>query len=228
MNTLNITYRLEILNFEMAKLNSDSRIEEFLYLNKQLQEELLTQQEKLRDLEEHNQTLSKKALYDNLTELPNRHFLESYSCELWNEFHESPKNITVFIFDIDNFKSYNDYWGHKTGDECLKKISSTLDLSFTEVESFSSRYGGEEFVVILKDVDHTKSLIIGENIRKKIESLKINRTHNKKSGVITVSIGGVCGTSCALVSISNAILLADKELYLCKENGKNKVSILQC
>lgn len=228
MNTLNITYRLEVLNFEMTKLNSDSRIEEFLYLNKQLEKELLVQQEKLKILEEDNQILSKKALYDNLTELPNRHFLESYSYELWKEFHKSTKNIAVFIFDIDNFKNYNDYWGHKTGDSCLKQIASTLDLSYTKVESFSSRYGGEEFIVILKDVDYEKALFIGEEIRKKVESLKIYRTHNNKYDVITISIGGILGTASELISVNNAILLADKELYKCKESGKNKVSILHC
>ena len=228
MNTLNITYKLEVLNFEMAKLNSYSKIEEFLCVNEQLEKELLAQQEKLKSLEEDNQILSKKALYDNLTELPNRHFLETYSFELWNEFNKSNKNIAVFIFDIDNFKSYNDYWGHKIGDSCLKKVASILDLSYTKIESFSSRYGGEEFVIILKDVDYEKAILIGEEIRAKVESLGIYRTHNKKLGVVTISVGGVLGTSSELISISNAIFLADKELYNCKENGKNKVSILHC
>lgn len=226
MSALNITYRLEVLNFEMAKLNSDSRLEEFLYLNKQLEEELLSQQERLQQLEENNQILSQKALYDNLTELPNRHFLESYSSELWNEFDKSNKNIAVFIFDIDNFKNYNDYWGHKTGDICLKKIASSLNSSYNKIESFSSRYGGEEFVMILKDLDYATALLIGNDIREKIESLKIYRTHDKSSGVITISLGGVLGTTSKLLNIGNSILLADKELYSCKENGKNRISIL--
>jgi diguanylate cyclase (GGDEF)-like protein len=93
------------------------------------------------------------------------------------------------MIDIDNFKEYNDTYGHQQGDQCLKKIAKILDKNTKRAADFAARYGGEEFVVILPETVKDGALKIAEDIRKEIMNLELEHKKSSTAAYVTVSLG---------------------------------------
>lgn len=225
INTIMIGYKLEIIKFELAKININSKIESFKTINEQLEEEIHNHEEKLKELTALNDSLKEKANYDHLTGLANRHFIDTYMNNLWAECNEKNQSIFVMIMDIDDFKRFNDHWGHAEGDECLKKVAAILDENNLSLKSFTGRYGGEEFIFFKKDITYEEALNIGEFFRTKVSELNLKYNENYDENV-TLSIGGGIGYTSDLRDIKTAIDMADKQLYVSKNMGKNIVNIV--
>lgn len=121
------------------------------------------------------------------------------------------------MIDIDDFKKINDKYGHLEGDCVLKNIGRIINTSIRSMD-FAARYGGEELVLILANTTIKKASVIAQNIRRKVEHMRILPIK------VTISIGvsGVCSLT---KDYNDTILLADKALYYCKEHGKNMVAI---
>ena len=162
----------------------------------------------------------KKALIDPLTQIGNRHYFEEISDTLYNQdYHSAP--VGVLFIDIDNFKSVNDTYGHEVGDRVLKALSKTLINNLTSGD-YIFRYGGEEFVILLKEANADYILYTSEKLRKLANKSSIR--HMNKDIVFSVSIGAT------LVQpgegIKSALNRADEALYLSKHTGKNKTTLL--
>lgn len=150
-------------------------------------------------------------------------FTRKYYDQIFKDLIENKKSInhgfSLLMIDLDKFKMINDTYGHRKGDEVLKEIGNTIKSSVRSTDVVA-RYGGEEFIVILKDSGKNEALVIGEKIRRNIESLSIKGI---KKGV-TLSIG---------VSIyphhskfkEDLVEKADQALYYAKETGRNKVCL---
>ena len=122
------------------------------------------------------------------------------------------------MIDIDNFKKVNDIYGHIAGDKVLKEVSNVIRKSISN-EDILGRYGGEEFIAIIKDeINNYKDII--ERIRRNIEELNINV--NNKLIKVTSSIG-VKNFNLNKMTLEENISLADKSLYEAKSSGKNRV-----
>ena len=140
---------------------------------------------------------------------------------LENEIKRSSRynhEMTLLMMDIDNFKSINDTYGHPVGDQVLREIANCIQQTVRKID-IASRYGGEEFTVILPETCINDAKIIAERIRKNISKIKIN----VKDDIFicpTVSIGMSEYPSCALDE-QTLIELADVALYNSKNNGKN-------
>jgi diguanylate cyclase (GGDEF)-like protein len=147
---------------------------------------------------------------DSLTKLKNRTGLFEQLEKKIEKNQKEKKATSIIIFDIDNFKKYNDERGHLAGDEILKKISEEIQKIKKLSETY--RYGGEEFVTILDQTDFAEVKNTAEELRQAIE----------KNSELTISVG--CAT-CSNSTISGKRLLeeADKALYKAKKTGKNKV-----
>ncbi len=165
--------------------------------------------------------LSYRADIDGLTEVYNHRF-----------FHESLKDkisisekfqsyLSMILLDIDYFKNYNDLYGHQKGDEILKQIGSILKNNVRD-EDVVSRYGGEEFAVILPDTDEITALSIAEKIRLSIEKYKFYGEENQPNGKITVSLGISTFPDKAKNDIE-LINSSDDALYRAKFFNKNRV-----
>lgn len=161
---------------------------------------------------------------DPLTELSNRrHFQTSLTTEL-QRARRSEEPLSLLMLDIDNFKAFNDTYGHQAGDRCLKKIADCLKQQNSRSTDLAARYGGEEFVIMLPNTDDSGARFIANNIRSAIEKLRI--THDASSfGVVTASIGVTTLESGDSASIDTLIHRADHALYDAKHNGKNAVSV---
>jgi len=176
---------------------------------------------------------------DQLTQVANRrHFDREFKVE-WRRAMRERTPISLLLIDVDLFKKYNDTYGHQAGDVCLQKIAECLSSITHRPADLASRYGGEEFAVLLPVTKQKDAAMLAERLRRKIEALHIE--HSESSfGVVTVSIGVSCCEPAWDFSgntpeeeqkvVFPAMLLtaADNALYVSKEQGRNQVSEQGC
>lgn len=215
----NLSKRLEILSVEFNYYKEKSENLKFKKLSEKLERDIDTYNKTLENVKAQNQSLLKESLYDDLTEVYNRRGLEVSYQDLFTTMDEILGS--VFIIDIDRFKNFNDTWGHVQGDECLKKITESLNKNVNQ--GILARFGGEEFVVITQLKTLSEATDFAQQMRKSIESESIQAEKNSDK-VVTISIGGYLG-KLTKDNLMKQIEEADKELYIAKENGRNCISV---
>jgi diguanylate cyclase (GGDEF)-like protein len=164
-----------------------------------------------------------QAVMDALTGIPNR---RSFSERILAEFTISRKSdaeLSVIMCDIDNFKKYNDRYGHVEGDVCLRKVAQCIQDSLKRPIDFCARYGGEEFVVVLPNSSLEGAMTVAERIRENVENLKIEHIESTTGGIITMSLGLANSKIINADSDEQLIRYADQALYLAKKRGRNQV-----
>jgi diguanylate cyclase (GGDEF)-like protein len=164
-----------------------------------------------------------QAVMDALTGIPNR---RSFSERILAEFAISRKSdaeLSVIMCDIDNFKKYNDRYGHVEGDVCLRKVAQCIQDSLKRPIDFCARYGGEEFVVVLPNSSLNGAMTVAERIRENVESLRIEHNDSTTGGIITMSLGLATSKIVNADSDEQLIRCADQALYLAKKYGRNQV-----
>jgi diguanylate cyclase (GGDEF)-like protein len=161
------------------------------------------------------------SITDPLTGLLNRRYLEE---RLGEEFERSKRHrfpMSFLMVDIDNFKEYNDRNGHQAGDIALEITAQCLKSALRSAD-VASRYGGEEFSILLPQTNLTEALVIAERIRSRVEKSSYPHGENQPHGAVTVSIG-VSAFGPKLETPSSIIGAADHALYVAKSRGKNCV-----
>lgn len=168
------------------------------------------------------QVLENLSIIDGLTGICNRRYFDEYITTQFLHSKRSKEPLSIAICDIDNFKSYNDTYGHLAGDECLKAVAQALSSILQRPGDLVARYGGEEFGIVLPYTDAEGALVIGKQLRTKIESLQLPHNSSQVSNYVTISIGFTTffGNDISLNSLLN---FADQSLYKAKSNGKNRV-----
>ena len=173
--------------------------------------------EKLHHLNKQLETL---AVTDGLTSLYNhRFFMETLNRE-FSRFRRMSMPLALLMADIDNFKNFNDTFGHHLGDEILINVADVLKNS-RRGSDIVARYGGEEFVVLLPDTGLEQAAIVAEKLRKWVEDSSIDSDQGKLK--ITISLGVSAMERNSLRNPKDLLILADKALYQAKREGKNKV-----
>jgi len=162
-----------------------------------------------------------KANTDPLTGLHNRNYFHQMSHTLVEKAIREAIPISIFLFDIDNFKHYNDANGHDAGDRLLIELSQLVD-GITRKNTVLARYGGEEFIVMLPGISRENAFIYAERVRETISSHSFPYKKNQPMGCISIS-GGVASFPFDGDTIDKVIQLADKSLYQAKTNGRNRV-----
>lgn len=179
-------------------------------------------QQLIQRLEKEKANAQKNALTDGLTGLLNRrHFDEA----LKREFSRSKRMdnpLALIMIDIDHFKNFNDRYGHVSGDDCLRRVATTLKKFVGRAPDFVARYGGEEFVVVLPDTDLEGACIVASRLCKAIEELGIPHDRSDVSAKVTISLGVAALTTETAANPDALIELADKALYRAKANGRNR------
>lgn len=171
--------------------------------------------------------LENAANTDKLTSLYNRRAFDSFFELNWKQCSLKGKPISIMMFDIDNFKRYNDTYGHIQGDKCLVAVADVLKDCVRREDDIIARFGGEEFAVILPTADRQIAMRIAEDIRLTIEQRVISMvlaTGEIETTSFTVSAGVSSTTPRESVTPYSLIIAADSALYASKETGKNKVS----
>ena len=144
---------------------------------------------------------------------------------MWMENHcnnnRDDKSLSVLMMDIDNFKEYNDTYGHIKGDEVIRAVTETINRLVRKGDIFA-RYGGEEFVLILNDVTEALAVQIAEKLRVAIEALEIEHKRSPYN-IITLSFGVFTMPPETGLDVQQFVNCADLALYEAKSNGRNTV-----
>lgn len=168
---------------------------------------------------EKSEQLNFLATHDTLTGLQNRRYLLKILESIYLA-NKSDEHLTgVLIIDIDDFKLYNDYYGHVNGDDCLKRVADALNLCLSD--GVLIRYGGEEFVCLLRGKDAQDVIKIGSNLCKSIERLNLKMPPNSNYECLTISVGATAAVLKGEEDWNNALTRADEALYEAKANNKN-------
>ena len=170
----------------------------------------------------YRQQIERQAMIDQLTGAANRRWYERCSPVKWQEAIRLHLPFTVCMFDIDQFKSYNDTYGHPAGDKAIAAVAETIGKYLRRGTDFFARYGGEEFVALLLENSAEKNYTHLKRVRKAVEDLHIPH-EGGDSQWLTVSIGGVTLFPKAGDSYDTYLKIADTMLYDAKRFGRNRV-----
>lgn len=170
----------------------------------------------------YRKQVEEQSMTDQLTGIANRRQHDLYSVAKWNEASRLRVPFSIFMFDIDHFKVYNDTYGHPAGDKVIAAVAKTISQNLRRTMDFVARYGGEEFVAILLGGAPQSIFEHVKKIRRNIEELKIPHKANV-SPWVTVSIGGVTITPQSGDDYATYLKIADTMLYDAKHFGRNQV-----
>jgi diguanylate cyclase (GGDEF)-like protein len=174
--------------------------------------------EKIQQLSQH----------DGLTGLFNhRMFVEKLAQEI-NRLQRTGKPLSLMMLDIDHFKQFNDNYGHQVGDSVLKELAAIMRAqSRSHSIDICCRYGGEEFAIIMPELELKNAITVAERFRKAVESHMFPIKDNKREGSVTISIGVAALQSGDELTPEMLTKKADDALYISKRNGRNQVSFSQ-
>lgn len=177
-----------------------------------------TKNEEISRLISIRETLSGIRNIDGVTGIYNRRFLDKLMEEAKKDHRD--RVLSVIMIDVDFFKKYNDNYGHLKGDDVLRSIGNILNSICNDENKVAIRYGGEEFLCILKDIGYDESIEIAKKILLKVKEAKIEHKYSEISDLLTVSMG--ITTKKTAKSYLELIKSADEALYIAKNNGRNK------
>ncbi|KPH77798.1 MULTISPECIES: diguanylate cyclase [Bosea] len=178
-----------------------------------------------RDMTEHKDLqdrLADLAATDALTRLANRRtFDERFSAE-WENAGASKSCLSIVMVDVDHFKSYNDSYGHDTGDSCLQSVARALKSVVHRPHDLVARYGGEEFVVLLPNTDPAGCAAVAQQLHDAIAALRVPHIGNPSIGRVSISLGGATAIPGQGATMAAMVKAADAALYVAKRAGRNQ------
>lgn len=180
----------------------------------------------LNELDKKNKLLSSLSITDHLTGLYNRRYFQNIIDTKTNMLSRYKHQFYFALADIDYFKDYNDTYGHHKGDIALQEVSNVLKDILNRQTDYVFRVGGEEFAIIFEVDSKDKAITLMENLRKKVENLKIISCNPSICNYLTISIG-LGHIKKATPGINSDIIYdeVDKLLYKSKDNGRNQITV---
>ena len=165
-------------------------------------------------------TLSRE---DAVMKIANRRAFNEYLMIEWKRSKRTGFPLSLIIADVDNFKAYNDHYGHVIGDHCLRNIAEAFRKVANRPSDMAARYGGEEIAVILPETSEDGAKTVAESICQAVSDLCIPHENSSTCPVVTVSLGVTTISNVADYPIDEIVKSADAALYLAKQQGKNRV-----
>jgi two-component system chemotaxis family response regulator WspR len=173
---------------------------------------------------EANFELQRLMNMDGLTGLNNRRRFDEYAATEWRRAIRQREPFALLLADVDEFKSYNDTYGHLVGDEALKRIAAVIRASCGRPADLPARFGGEEFAIILPGTGMDGAAHIAAVARKGLQELNIPHSGSSVADCVTISIGAAACTPTNEAALLDFIHCADQALYEAKTSGRNRVA----
>jgi diguanylate cyclase (GGDEF)-like protein len=170
-----------------------------------------------------NALLIELSYVDAVTSIPNRRRFDELMVAEWKRSVRAALPLAVVMIDIDWFKDFNDSYGHQRGDDCLRQVAAALADGLSRSGDAISRYGGEEFAVILPATDLEGAVRVAEQLRRRVQALGIPNQASQYSGVVTVSCGVAAIEPNLATDAQVLVAAADRALYEAKKAGRNRV-----
>lgn len=189
--------------------------------NRALEQKLEASREDISALQRDLDDVRRESMLDPLTKIANRKSFDDGMRDAIAEARQTNNPLCLVLVDIDHFKTFNDTFGHQTGDQVLRLVAMTLKSNI-KGRDIAARYGGEEFAAVLPSTDLKGATIVAENVRQAIHAKELlKRSTNEKLGRITASFG--VAEYRAGDTPSSIIERADRGLYGAKNAGRNCV-----
>ncbi|WP_017446055.1 diguanylate cyclase domain-containing protein [Gayadomonas joobiniege] len=173
-------------------------------------------------LKSKSDLLESLASIDSLTEIPNRRFYNEHLEKEWRRCGRKQVPLSLIMLDIDEFKRYNDNYGHSRGDETLYEVAQAIITTLRRAGDKAARYGGEEFVILLPDANQSDAESVAKNIQRQIKEQAIAHGYSHVSDLVTVSMGVATTIPNNQVEPQTLQEFADQKLYQAKRNGRNQ------
>ncbi|WPB55370.1 sensor domain-containing diguanylate cyclase [Xylophilus sp. GOD-11R] len=168
-----------------------------------------------------NEKLAHLARDDGLTGLSNRRFFDVRLGKLFAHAQRHRRTLAVVMVDVDEFKKYNDRYGHVAGDECLRQVAQAVRSAIHRPEDLVARYGGEEMALLLPETDEAGARHVAEAARLAVQALRIPHAGSIHT-IVTISLGVAARTPLAQEQPASLVKVADRALYRAKELGRNR------
>lgn len=178
-----------------------------------------------QQLEEMNQVLGQLAIIDELTQIYNRRRFDEVLWTEWRRLAREESPLSLIICDVDNFKAYNDTYGHPAGDHCLRQVATAISNVVHRPADLVARYGGEEFALILPNTDIRGVTRVAKDVQKAVQHLKLSHNRSSISDQVTLSLGVASMIPHQNVSPGQLIESADRALYKAKNLGRNQIQV---
>jgi len=224
---LRISAQNSSLESEMSVRQSQEQLlQAKVFANDQLElkveERTKTMQKALLELESANNRLELASTTDALTTLFNRRHVESRLHVEFKRATRHKRELSAIMCDIDHFKSVNDTYGHKVGDDCLRSVALTFKNKITRSGDLIARFGGEEFIILLVDTPLEDAISIAQSLCDAIRHTNLHSNHHQIA--ITASFGVASLTQTPIENAETLIHHADIALYQSKNNGRDQVT----
>jgi diguanylate cyclase len=189
--------------------------------NSALEESLSSSKQEINNLQQSLEVIRAESLTDPLTGLGNRKHFDRTVDEAVRAAIQTAQPLSLLMLDIDHFKTFNDTYGHLTGDQVLRLVGQSLKQSI-KGQDFTARYGGEEFAVVLPNTPLRQAIIVADNIRRTVMAKELKK---KSTGEILGRVTISAGISVLKPNDDPDSLIerADSCLYAAKRNGRNRV-----
>jgi diguanylate cyclase (GGDEF)-like protein len=222
------SYR-DIMTIEQQKIELAQAFEHLQQLKDQLQDHSynleLEVSKRTAALEKANKELHRMVLLDGLTQVANRRCLDEYLQQQWTLLTRLQQPLSLILADVDEFKRYNDRYGHLVGDDCLKQIAQAIRLALKRPTDLVARYGGEEFAIVLPLTNPDGARQVAETMASVITQLKIPHVTSPVSDRVTLSLGISSIVPQVGLSLETLIATADSALYQAKQEGRNRYCV---
>ncbi|MDQ6951077.1 MAG: diguanylate cyclase [Mariprofundales bacterium] len=203
----------------VRKVNLQARVGAAIRLKREMDLRLQREQE----LAEANGKLKFLAQHDSLTGCANRRYFEDRLSQEWLRMAREGKSLALVMVDIDDFKAYNDHFGHQEGDICLYFIAKVIQSITRRPADLAVRWGGEEFMLLLPDTDIRAACIVADQLLVAIRKRALPHPKARAAPIVTVSLGVASIVVGDNFVPDNLVAAADHALYQAKDGGRNRL-----
>lgn len=175
-------------------------------------------------LTQANERLARLARIDDLTRLPNRRAFDRRLSGMFRQAQRERSPLAIVMVDVDDFKKYNDHYGHVEGDECLRRVAAALRATLKRPEDFVARYGGEEMAMLLPRTDALGATLLAEAARVAVSTMDIPHAA-VVAGKVSISLGVAAAVPGPQDTEQTLLKAADAALYEAKNRGRNRVEV---
>lgn len=175
------------------------------------------------ELARQRRLLERLSHIDGLTGIANRRYFNAILPREFKRMLRQKKPLGVLMVDVDDFKAFNDHYGHLLGDECLQKVAQAITHCLKRSADMVARFGGEEFVCLLPDTDLAGTIKVAQDIQRAIAQLQQPHALSQATNYVSVSIGAVSEIPSNSTNSQQLLALADERLYCAKNTGRNRL-----
>lgn len=184
-------------------------------------------EERTKILQQANQELNRLAHIDSLTQVYNRYHFDSALEQIWQQALREKQEVAIILCDVDNFKLYNDTYGHLAGDRCLQQVAKAIDCAVNRGQDIAARYGGEEFAIILPNTKIAGAVRVAKRIKSAVKGLNISHKTSTVRDRVTISCGVACFLVNPIFTPQDLIESADRALYQAKYQGRDRIVVAE-